>query len=110
MLPAVLNGVEQVGEVTGGVGGGDFRHVIRLSDYAQDGARALAPIAATGGSPAGTDSADIPASRSVIALACYGTCAIRKVQSRMRGPAARGSAPSAECSPGGGSNPGSRLR
>ena len=32
VLAAVLDGIEQVGEVAGGVGGTDLRHEIRLSD------------------------------------------------------------------------------
>ncbi len=33
VLPTVLDGIEEIGEVAGCVSGADFWHVIRLSDY-----------------------------------------------------------------------------
>jgi hypothetical protein len=32
-LPLVLDGIEQLGEVSGGISSTDFCHVIRLSDF-----------------------------------------------------------------------------
>jgi hypothetical protein len=48
LLAPVLDGVEEVGEVAGGVGRGHLRHEIRLSDLIVEPIRAESGVALTG--------------------------------------------------------------
>jgi hypothetical protein len=48
VFPSVLDGIEDVGEVPGRVGGAHFRHAIRLSDTALWGGRRLGVSALVG--------------------------------------------------------------